>query len=115
MPPGDAQRSWFPEIIEMLHKEWNSSMPIEELIVLVKHLDEKLQYIRKSRNIIPPMMWCPVCKKNQRTAEPKLSVRATILALGRFNISTQDNVKVLEKEWKKYRKEKGLDIYGMKE
>ena len=112
MPAGDAHRTWFPEMIEMLRMEWNSSMSVEELISLRDRLDATLQAIRIERNILPPMMWCPNCQKRHRSKPPKVSVRATILALRRFGIAPDAEVKTLEKRWKKYSKETDLDIYG---
>ena len=114
MPSGDAHRTWFPEMIEMLREEWNPSMSYEELISFRDRLDVALQTIRTDRNIIPPMMWCPHCKKRQRSVPSKVSIRAIILALGRFRILPEDEVKTSEKRWKKYSKENGLDIYGNK-
>jgi hypothetical protein len=43
-----------------------------------------------------------------------VSVRAAILALGRFGITDRSMVKTLGKKWKHYQKEKSLDIYGHK-
>jgi hypothetical protein len=114
MPSGDASRTWFPEMIEMLREEWNPSMSYEELISLRDRLDVALQTIRTDRNILPPLMWCPHCTKRQRSAPSKVSIRAIILALGRFRIVPENEVKTLDKHWKKYIKENGLDIYGNK-
>ncbi len=114
MASGDAQRVWFSEMIEMLREGWNSSMSCEDLISLRNRIDATLQRIRAEREILPAMMWCPTCQKRQRSASPKVSVRATILALGRFRIALEAEVKSLEKLWKKYMKEKGFNIYGKK-
>ncbi len=35
-----------------------------------------------------------------------------ILSLGRFGIASPETTKALEKEWSRYRKENGLDLYG---
>jgi hypothetical protein len=43
---------------------------------------------------------------------PSVSVRATILALGRFGIVAAAEVKSLEKRWAKHRKENSLDRNG---
>ena len=115
MASGDAQRVWFSEMIEMLREGWNSSMSCEDLISLRNRIDATLQSIRAEREILPPMMWCPTCQKGQRSVPPKVSVRATILALGRFRIALETEVKSLEKLWKKYMKEKSPNIYGRKE
>jgi hypothetical protein len=45
-------------------------------------------------------------------AEPRVSVRALILALARFEIASKDQTRALEKAWKQYRKQHRLDIEG---
>jgi hypothetical protein len=42
----------------------------------------------------------------------RISVRAAILALGRFGIASPGSTKILEKEWAKYRTQNRLDLYG---
>jgi hypothetical protein len=112
MPSGDAQRTWFPEMIKILHQEWNASMSWKELVTLRDRLDTALQTIRSQRNILPSILRCPRCKAVGRSAPPKVLVRAMILALERFGIAPEAEVKALEKSWKKYRKENGLGLCG---
>ena len=57
-------------------------------------------------------MWCPVCNQHTQQAPPNVSVRALILALGRFGIVAAAEVKSLEKRWAKHRKENSLDRNG---
>jgi hypothetical protein len=112
MASGDASRTWFSEMIETLRQEWNSEMSWEQVFALRDRLDAMLQEIRTSRSIRTPTMWCPVCKKQTQQAPPSVSVRATILALGRFGIVAAAEVKSLEKRWAKHRKENSLDRNG---
>jgi len=112
MPSGDAQRTWFPEMIEMLRTEYDATCSIPEFVAFTDRLDGILQRIRAERRIVPPMFWCSCCGKRVRSASPRVSVRAAILALGRFGIADRPMVKSLEKKWKHYRKEKSLDNYG---
>ena len=112
MPPGDASRIWFPEMIDVLRQDWRQDVTWEQFIVLRDCLDAMLQEIRTSRTIQPPTMWCPECEAWTRQAPPRVSVRATIFALGRFEIVPETDVKSLEKRWKGYRKENGLDRFG---
>jgi hypothetical protein len=65
MPAGDAHRTWFREMIEMLRMEWNSSMSNQELISLRDRLDATLQAIRTERNILPPMECQKVVKLSE--------------------------------------------------
>lgn len=112
MPAGDAQRIWFPEMITQLKDEWNQPMPWPEVILFRDHLDAMLQSIRNERHIKPPMIWCKNCQKRHRAAPPKVSVRAMLFALRRFEIEDEPVFKELEKAWERYRKEHGLDLYG---
>jgi hypothetical protein len=45
-------------------------------------------------------------------AEPRVSVRALILALARFEIASKDQTRALEKAWAQYRNQHRLDIEG---
>jgi hypothetical protein len=112
MASGDASRTWFSEMIETLRHEWNSEMSWEQVFTLRDRLDAMLQEMRTSRNIQPPSMWCPVCNQRTQQAPPSVSVRAIILALGRFGIVAAAEVKSLEKRWAKHRKENSLDRNG---
>ena len=112
MASGDASRTWFSEMVETLRQEWNSEMSWEQVFTLRDRLDTTLQEIRTSRGIQPPTMWCPVCETRTRQAPPSVSVRATILALGRFGIVAAADMKSLEKRWTKHRKENSLDRNG---
>jgi hypothetical protein len=112
MASGDAQRTWFPELIEMLGQAWSPSMSESEWIALRDRLNASLQAIRSARNIQPAMMWCPNCQARHRSAPPQVSVRAMILALGRFDIASAAEVKALERRWNTYRTRHQLDRYG---
>ncbi len=117
---GDVSRTWFSELVEALRREWKPAMPWEEIIALRDRLDSigstrlttGLQAIRLSRGTRPPTMWCPVCNQRTQQAPPSVSIRALILALGRFGIAPQTQVKSLEKRWAKHRKQNGLDRNG---
>ena len=87
-------------------------MSWEEIMQVRDSLDETLQEIRTGRNIEPPIMWCPKCQTRHRSAPPKISVRAMIIALGRFNVEEEEIVKKIEKGWKAYQAKNKLDLYG---
>lgn len=112
MASGDAQKVWFPEMIAMLRKAADPAMSVEAVLVLCDRLDATLQHIRRTRQILPAMMWCPHCQARHRAAPPSVSVRATILALGRFACARASEVQALEKQWNSYRKQHQLDRHG---
>ena len=112
MAYGDAQRTWFPEMIQKLRLAWHESMTIPDLIALCDSLDSMLHEIRSTRNIRSPIVKCPKCGKVGPAAERHVSVRAMILSLSRFNIVDPERVKILEKKWAVYRGGNGLNLYG---
>ena len=108
MPSGDAQRTWFPEMIVRLRSEWHEGISIPALIGLRDELDETLHRIRAGRNIQTPIITCRRCGKTGHAAEPRVSVRALILAVARFGIASKDQTRALEKAWAEYRKQQLL-------
>jgi hypothetical protein len=112
MPAGDPQRTWFPEMVDELRKRWRPESPLTGLIQLSNDLDAMLHRIRSERNIRTPVIRCSRCGHTGPAAEPEVSVRATILALGRFGIALLEEVKALDKRWAVYRKANGLDLHG---
>ena len=113
MAAGDAQRVWFPEMIERLRSQWHRGMSCDALIELRDDLDAMLQQIRSDRHIRPPVFTCPECGHVGEGAEPHVSVRAMILSLTRFGIAPAEQTRPLEKAWAAYRKQKGVDLYGV--
>ncbi len=112
MPSGDAQRVWFPEMIEHLRSHWRQGMSFEEIIELRNDLDAMLQRIRSEGNIESPTIKCPRCKRSSPGPDPHVSVRAMILSTARFDIAAAEETYALEKLWAVHRKQNGLNIYG---
>ncbi len=115
MAAGDGNRVWFPEMIETLRSQWNVAMPFPVLIELCNILDGMLQRRRPRGPILPPGSRCPECGRivgSESQQRHRISVRATILSLGRFGIASTEVTKRTEKEWARYRAENRLDLYG---
>ena len=66
----------------------------------------------ESLNFKNPVVTCRCCGLTSPGAEPHVSVRALILALARFGISSKEQARALEKAWAEYRKQRRLDIAG---
>jgi len=112
MPSGDAQRTWFPEMVVRLRAEWQAGMSMPALISLRDELEGMLHRIRVGRNIQTPIITCRRCGMAGPAAGPHVSVRALILALGRFEIAPKDETRAMEKAWAGYRKQYRLSIEG---
>ncbi len=115
MASGDAQRVWFPELIAIVRQAGNPAMSMDALLRLRDRLDASLQTLRQTRQILPAMMWCPHCQARHRAAPPSVSVRATLLAVGRFTQATAAEVQALEKQWNRYRRQHQLTGDGQPE
>jgi hypothetical protein len=112
MPAGDPQRTWFPDLLEVLRTRWHADLSFEQLIGLAAELDTMLHRIRSERHIRAPVITCRLCGHVGEAAEPRVTVRAMILSLGRFRIAPVEQVKVLDRRWAAHRKQNGLDLYG---
>jgi hypothetical protein len=112
LPAGDAHRVWFPEMVATLRSAWDEAMPLPELVRLCDDLNGMRQQIRHERQILPPVIHCRSCGRTGRAAEPRVGVRAVILAAARFGPASPTIAKRLEREWAKYRAQNGLDLYG---
>src|SRR5215475_4633697 len=115
MASGDAQRVWFPDLIAIVRQAGNPAMSMDALLRLRDRLDASLQTLRQTRQLLSAMMWCPHCQARHRAAPPSVSVRATILALGRFTQATAAEVQALEKQWNRYRRQHQLNRDGQPE
>ena len=51
MPYGDAQRTWFPEMLDVLRVRWRANLSFSEMIALRDELDAMLHRIRSERHI----------------------------------------------------------------
>src|SRR5687768_876691 len=115
MAVGDGNRVWFPEMIETLRSRWNVGMPFPGLVELSNVLDGMFQQRRPRGPILPAGSTCPECGRivsSESGQRHSISVRATILSLGRFGIASPEMTKRTEKEWSRYRAENRLDLYG---
>ena len=112
MPPGDAQRTWFPQMVAELRGRWSPALSLTEMIALRDEFDVMLHHIRSTRPIRTPLIRCPRCGHVGPAAEPDVSARSMIITLGRFGIVSGDEVKKLEKTWATHRKAHGLDLHG---
>jgi hypothetical protein len=61
MPSGDAQRTWFPEMVARLRSEWREGLSMPALIGFRDELDGTLQRIRVGQSIRTPIITCRRC------------------------------------------------------
>jgi hypothetical protein len=112
MIEADAQRIWFPEMIDHLRERWQQSMAFDALVQLRDDLEVMLQKIRTERQIGTAVVRCGQCGRVHAAPEPRVTVRSMILSLLRFEIAAAEQTHTLEKEWAVYRKQNDLGIYG---
>jgi hypothetical protein len=112
MASGDTQRSWFPEMLEELNRFWSGDVSWEEIIIFAHHMTEERKQIKKSKNIKPIQNKCRTC--GSQLDLPPISIRSCLFALLRINRISEKQFKQLENEWKKQRKQNGLDAFGNK-
>lgn len=70
------------------------------------------EQIWDKRNIKPAKNWCPNCEEYHENRPQPITIRSMLFALKKTGSIYDDEFKVLDKSWKKYRKEHELDAYG---
>ena len=115
MPSGDAQRVWFPEMLEELKTSWSESMSWYELAGFCARMTEMRKQIREERGIRSPRM--RRCSRCGGTLRPfadvsGISIRSALFALRNNGVITNDEFKKLDKSWMKHKKKNGLDAHG---
>ena len=114
MPAGDAQRVWFPEMIEDLKRSWSKAMNWRELADFCELMTQKRDQICQERGIQPPKTRCSKCGELSRSAISDVSIRSALFALKNNGVITDAEFKALGKSWLKYKAKCGLDPYGRK-
>ena len=114
MAQGDAQRAWFPEMLSILRKRWYPDISWEEVSKICDDMQRLRDEIRERKNIKPVRMYCKKCGKYSETVPPKISIRSLLFALRKVDIVTEEEFKTSDRNWKKYRKENNLDLFGKK-
>ena len=112
MPIGQGHTIWFKELKEILRERWKDNLSISEQFIIVSELDNKLNQIRKDGNMVPPMMWCPKCKKRERSIFTGVSITSMYYTLKGMEIISEDELKELIKNWKAYSRLEKINIYG---
>ncbi len=110
MPPGDAQRAWFPEMLDELRQQWSGEISWEELAAFCHRMTEKRARIKQLRGIGPLKATCNKCGGNM--VLPPISIRSALFALQKIAVIDEAARKKLERDWNRYRKENELDAYG---
>lgn len=100
MPAGERSQVWYPELVALLRSRWRSDLSWEAMVGLRDHLQSQLQDLRGLRGIVPPVIRCPSCGARGPAAPPTISVRAMLLAVGRFGIEPTEAVRQRERNWR---------------
>ena len=112
MASGDAQRAWFPELLDDLKDIWSNDIAWEELAVFCRYMTEKRQKTKEARGIRLPRMTCRKC--GGRMVLPPISTRSALFALRKAEVIDESEFRKLDREWANHRKANGLDAYGNK-
>jgi hypothetical protein len=112
MPSGDAQRAWFPEMLSELRRFWDNDPDWSEVVKFCEKMTSLRSSIWEQRRIRGPMMTCRSCGKKHAMTLPPISPRSLLFALRKIDIIAEDELKQLDKEWKRFRKNEHLDALG---
>jgi hypothetical protein len=112
MAAGDAQRVWYPEMLAELKQYWSAGIPWDEVIAFCERMTVMRKELAMSKDIKPPMITCHKCGTRARAAYPTISVRSLIFALHKIGAVSPEEVKEMDRDWKRHQRKNRLDGYG---
>jgi hypothetical protein len=112
MPSGERSQVWYPELVAPLRNEWHSDLSWEAIVELRDRLQSRIENLQAHRAIIPPVIRCSACGARGPAAPPAISIRAVLLAVGRFGIEPSEAVRQQERDWARYRAQHDLNPFG---
>ena len=114
MAAGDAQRVWFPEMLEELVAWWTPEVTWESLGDFCSRMMKMRAAIREDRGIEAPLMYCQKCDRMERMDVPGITIRSALFALKKANALSDEQLQELDRSWKRHQRKNGLDGYGKK-
>ena len=114
MAAGDAQRVWFPEMLEELAAWWKPDVTWEALGEFCGRMMEMRKAIREARGIEAPLMYCRECNKMETMDIPGITMRSALFALKKAGVLSDDQLQERDRSWKRHQRKNGLDGYGKK-
>ena len=112
MSAGERSQVWFPEIVAMLRSRWRQDLSWQSVVELRDLLQNKLDEIRRTRGILPPVFQCRGCGHVGPAKPLVISVRAMLISVRRFGIDTSEAMENREREWERHRRKNRLDLLG---
>ena len=114
MAAGDAQRVWFPEMLEELVAWWKPDVTWEALGEFCGRMMEMRKAIRENRGIEPPLMYCGEWDRMERMDVPGITIRSALFALKKAGVVSDEQLQELDRSWQRHQRTNGLDGYGKK-
>jgi len=111
MPAGDAQRVWFPEMLDRLGQidfEWDDWASVVEFC---SEITKFRTGMRQAKGITDPILKCPKCG-GRAVLFNGISIRSYLFALRKRELISEGELKRLDSDWSQYRKACGLDKFG---
>ncbi len=112
MAAGDAQRVWFPEMLQILAAEWSPQTTWSQLAELCQRMTALRTDLRATRGIRPPRYHCPECGDVSTAELPPVSVRSAMFRLVSLGLITREVFEGLDRDWSRFRRVNRLDAYG---
>jgi hypothetical protein len=99
-------------MLSELRRFWDNDPDWQEVVKFCEEMTSLRSSIREQRGIRGPVMTCRSCGGKHAMILPPISPRSLLFALQKIDIITDDELKQLDKEWKRFRKNENLDALG---
>lgn len=113
MASGDSFKVWFPEMINIIKLEWNSTLDWGEITALCALMSTHRNVIRAEKGIKNPFMYCDECEDKHEFLPNPISIRSLLFALKKESVIDESEFEQLDSDWKKYQRKHKLDASGL--
>ena len=107
-------KTWYPAMLDYIKENWDISFNWQKYILICKKLNEILEKIQIDKKLKPMVLFCKKCNEYRTSKFPKVTISSFIHTLIRFEYINKNDGNKLLYQWKKYRNQKNIDLYGDK-
>lgn len=99
-------------MLEELETRWSRSLKWEDYSTLCDRMTEMRTELRQERGVKNPRMLCRHCDEIHEMIPGPVTIRSVLFALRKRGLLTDEELKQMDVEWRRYRSKHRLDGSG---
>jgi hypothetical protein len=101
-------------MLEELEWRWSPSLRWEQYSAVCDRMTEMRTQLRREKGVKNPRMFCRHCGEVHEMVPGPVTIRSVLFALRKRGVLTEEELKRMDVEWRRYRSKHRLDGCGRK-